>query len=345
MLPVELQKRQPHLRVVLTPYCNYKCVYCRPGGEGYGENLSESLSGDEFVDLVSLCGDIGFKHIKFTGGEPLLRKDTPSIIKRIRELGKFKHLDIVTNGSFLYQKANELKDAGLDAITVSLDAADKDAFAKISKVDDYEKVILGLKEAGRIGLKTRINSVLMQSNKNQLEGLVRVAEETGAELKIIDAMNVLMEDDKWSAYSWNDEFLHLGYVVDALKLRTKDVTYSYPPGGLGTPMITLHLDSGAKVLLRDATVGTNYDKKTCGVCKYYPCHDALISLRLTHDGHLKKCLIRNDNLLDVITPLRNGNREEAKERIKFCYDILMRAEYQPNAWKPENDKKYLSSKV
>ena len=333
------EKRHPHLRVVLTPHCHYKCSYCRPGGEGYYGNTKSVLSDDEIIAILSLCGDVGFRHIKFTGGEPLLRKGVEDIIKRTNELGKFQSLDMVTNGSLLYRKAQQLKDAGLDTISVSLDAAEREKFYKIALVDDYENVIKGLNEAVRVGMKTRINTVLMQSNKNQLEGLLNIAEETGSELKLIDAMDILMEDYKWVNFSWRSEYLHLSYIVDTLKERTVQRNFSYPPGGLGTPMITLTLNNGVKVLLRDATVGTNYDLATCGSCKYYPCQDALISLRLTHDGHLKKCLIRNDNLVDVITPLRENNRQEALDRIKGCYDILMRAEYQPNAWGPENDRK------
>jgi len=101
-------------------------------------------------------------------------------------------------------------------------------------------------------------------------------------------------------------------------------------------MPTLTLDSGIKVMLRDATIGTNYDPITCTACQNYPCQDALISARLTHDGLLKKCLIRNDNLVDVITPLRSGNTKEAKNLIKSTFDIFMRSEYRSHAWKPGN---------
>jgi len=330
-----IKERRPHLRVALTPHCNFRCGYCRPGGEGYYENINDILSKEELIDIISLCRDVGFRDIKLTGGEPLIRKDLEDIISEIKNLNKFNSLALATNGSLLYGRSKSLKEAGLDSITISLDAANKNVFLKITNADCFTNVMRGIKEAANSGLKTRINCVLGKSDRNQLEGLIKIAKETGAELKIIDMMDLNPKGGNWSDYSWKDKYLNLDYVVDKLKDRIANETITYPPGGLGTPMPTLILKNGVKILLRDATVGTNYDATTCRVCKYYPCQDALISLRITHNGLLKKCLIRNDNLVDVITPLRRGNRREAVSRIKYCFDILMRAEYKAHAWKPE----------
>ncbi|MEK7550331.1 MAG: radical SAM protein [Patescibacteria group bacterium] len=328
--------RRPHLRVVVTPFCNFKCTYCRPGGEGYFENTDRTLPRKELIDIISLCGDTGFKDVKITGGEPLIRKDIVEIVRDIKNLNKFEDLEMVTNGSLLVGKAKILKEAGLDALTVSLDSANRNNFLKISRSDNFIQVVRGIEEAVNAGLKTRINTVMSYSNRDQLFGLIRIAEKMGADLKIIDLMDINSDIKSWGGKDWNKEYLNLDYVRKELKDRIVNITTSYPPGGLGSPMPTLILDSGVKVLLRDATVGTNYDSFTCAECQHYPCQDALISLRLTHDGFLKKCLIRNDNLVDVITPLRNGDIEEAKNRIRSTFNIFMRSEYIPNAWKPNN---------
>lgn len=327
------QERRPHLRLAVTPDCNFKCNYCRPGGEGYGENLKNILPVNDLISIVSLCGDVGFKDIKITGGEPLLRKDINEIISEIKKLNKFETLDMVTNGSLLVGKASGLKKAGLGNLTVSLNAADEDKFYEISKSNSFPKVVQGIQEAVNSGIKTKINSVMSYSNRDQLQGLVKITEKTGADLKIIDLMDLNNDGKSWGGDIWSKEYLGLDYVRKELKDKTVRTTISYPPGGLGTPMQNIILDSGTKVILRDANVGTNYDLKTCGECKYHPCQDALVSLRITHDGHLKKCLVRNDNLVDVITPFRQGNINEARNRIKSVFDIFIRAEYKPNAWK------------
>ncbi len=329
-------KRRPHLRVVVTPFCNFRCTYCRPGGEGYYENLNATLQRDELISIISLCGDVGFKDLKITGGEPMLRKDIVEIIREIKGLNKFGDIEMVTNGSRLAGRAGSLKEAGLDKLTVSLDAADRESFRRINRSDNFVNVIAGIEDAVNSGLSTRINTVFGNSNKDQLEGLIGIAKSTGADIKFIDLMDVNPDGPLWGGKEWNGEYLNLDYVRVKLKDRIKSETISYPPGGLGTPMPTLILDSGVRVMLRDATVGTNYDSDTCNVCPFYPCQDALISARLTHDGYLKKCLIRNDNLVDVITPLRRGDIEEARSRVKSTFDIFIRAKYVPNAWKPGN---------
>lgn len=329
----ETLSRRPHLRVAVIPFCNFKCTYCRPGGEGYFENTARTLPREELIQIISLCGDAGFKDLKITGGEPLIRRDILEIVGDIKHLKKFDDIEMVTNGALLPGKARLLKEAGLNNLTVSLDVADRNQFLQITRSDSFDQVIEGIKEAVESGLKTRINAVMGFSNKNQLYGLVRIAEITGADLKIIDLMD-LNPGESWNGVDWNKEYLNLGFIKQELGNRIVKVTTSYPPGGLGSPMPTFILDSGTRVMLRDATVGTNYDLETCGDCDNYPCQDALISLRLTHDGFLKKCLIRNDNLVEVITPLRQGNLDEVKSRIKSTLDIFMRAEYKPNAWKP-----------
>ena len=114
----------------------------------------------------------------------------------------------------------------------------------------------------------------------------------------------------------------------------------YPPGGLGTPMPVYKIN-GTEVIVKDASIGTNYHD-TCNSCINYPCQDALISLRVTHDGKLKRCLIRDDNLVDVLTPLRSGNKEEVRKLISESYMIFEETKYQPNAWIPENEKQKIA---
>ena len=174
-----IKERRPHLRVALTPHCNFRCRYCRPGGEGYYENINDVLSKEELIDIISLCGDVGFRDIKLTGGEPLIRKDLEDIISEIKSLNKFNFLGLVTNGSLLNSRSKGLKEAGLDFITISLDAANRNVFLKLTNTDCFINVMKGIKEAANSGLKTRINCVLGKSNRDQLEGLIKIANEIG----------------------------------------------------------------------------------------------------------------------------------------------------------------------
>jgi cyclic pyranopterin phosphate synthase len=317
--------------MVVTSKCNYRCQKCRPGGEGWaGEHCKEEeLSADEIVQILKLANEVGFKHVKFTGGEPLLRRDICDIVSKTYKLNMFEDIQLVTNAYFLEEKAQALKEAGLSSITVSLDSVDAKKYAELTGVDGFPRVIAGLYECKKIGLPVTINSVIMKSNVNQLDGLIDIANQVGARLKLIDFMDVNDAD------FWESQYAPFKPIRDDLEKRAVETKTLQPPGGLGTPMPQYTLENGTKVLMRDATVGTNYHE-SCKNCVSYPCQDALISLRITHDGKLKRCLIRNDNLVDILEPLRAGNLTVVRERLYDSFKILSDAEYIPNAWKLKN---------
>lgn len=327
-------ERIPHLRVVLTPFCNMKCTYCRPGGEGYYKKDTQTIDTPTLTDLIGFCGEAGFRDIKFTGGEPMLRKDLEQIICLAAETGHFENMEMVTNAYYLPGRVRVLKAAGLTSLSVSLDTYSKERFKQITKVDGFEKVIGSLKEAVSEGLPTRINAVITRYNINDVPKLVDLSESLGVVLKLIDTMDILMEGDNWKDYNGGD-WVSLSEVDKMLSDRIKEWYYTLPIGGLGTPMRTLELKTGGIVMLRDATVGTNYNPEICGNCRLYPCQDALISARLTHDGQLKTCLIRNENLIDLMESYKEGDIERTKQLIRSAFSLLANAQYEPNRWKPK----------
>lgn len=326
-------QRKPHLRVAVTPECNFNCVYCRAGGEGLPANGVLMNSG-EIIEVVRIASEVGFKHLKITGGEPTLRKDLLSIISGCSKLESLEEVQLVTNGSALTKEyVQRLVDSGLDNITISLDAASRERFKEITERDRFEKVISGIYAAREAGLPVTINSVVMQRNKDEVEGLIEIARKTRSRLKLLDYMKV-------NGNGWETEYLPFEQLRKDLEKRAEGVSWMYPPGGLGTPMPLFKIN-GTEVMVKDASIGTNYHE-TCNACMNYPCQDALISLRVTHDGKLKRCLIRDDNLVDVLTPLRRGDNEEVRKLILESYRIFEETKYQPNAWSPENEKQRIA---
>jgi len=320
------RKKSPQLRIAITPYCNVNppCVYCRPGGEGYHENLNERMTREEIKQIVSICAEVGITYVKFTGGEPLLREDIIDIISDIRSLGTIKDLQLVTNGILLAGFAHQLKNTGLTSITVSIDTVNEANYEKI-KHTKLKLIIEGLKKCREAGLPVVINSLIRRSNKNDLPGLIKLAEETGAKLKLLNLM-----DTKGDAAFFKAEF----YDFAILRRKFFDKIsvykgYEEAPGKVGAPLFKYILPSGLQVLLYDFNLGACYDY-TCFNCRYYPCQDALISLKLTHDGHLKRCLIRNDNLVDILHPLRKGDFRKVKKSIQKSFNISTRAKYYPD---------------
>jgi len=333
-----LENRKPHIRAAVVPYCNFSCKYCRPGGEGIA--TSEIMNAKEFIEILKIASDVGFKHIKFTGGEPLLRQknfgDLTTIIHEIRPY--FDEIQLVTNGSLLEQYAEELKYSGLDNITVSLDFGDGKKINDYVGVDAFDAIMRGLQKCKEINLPVTINCVFCKENFNELDGLIDIAHKFSAKLKLIDMMSLTNEE------YWKENYISLNVIEKKLETMAVSTGWGFPPGGLGTPMPEYTLKNSLKVYLRDATIGTNYHE-LCKNCLNFPCQDALISLRITSDGKLKMCLIRDDNLVETLNDLHKGNIEVVKKKIKSCYERLIESKFYPFKWEPkgiEKNKKTVS---
>jgi GTP 3',8-cyclase len=189
------------LRISITDHCNYKCVYCRTGNEGalYGD-----LPFADYLRMARIFAGLGIKKVRLTGGEPLLRK---GVVEFVRDLSKLRSADgeplelaLTTNGHLLAEMAQPLKDAGLDRVTVSMDAVDRDRFARITRVPNgYDSVRAGIRAAKRAGLApVKVNCVLLRGfNEDQIIPFGRFAREEGVVLRFIEFMP-LEEDRVWT---------------------------------------------------------------------------------------------------------------------------------------------------
>ena len=189
------------VRVAITDRCNYKCVYCRTGNEGalYGD-----LPFAEYLRMASVLAGLGIKKIRLTGGEPLLRKGTVNFVRDLSQLrsldGEPLEIALTTNGHLLAEMAQPLKDAGLDRVTVSMDAVDPERFARITRVSNgYVNVLAGIRAAKRAGLEpVKVNCVLLRGfNEDQIIPFGKFARDEGVVLRFIEFMP-LEEDRVWS---------------------------------------------------------------------------------------------------------------------------------------------------
>jgi GTP 3',8-cyclase len=189
------------LRIAITDHCNYKCVYCRTGNEGA---LYTDLPFSDYLRMARILAGLGIKKIRLTGGEPLLRK---GIIDFVRDLARLRSADgepldlaLTTNGHLLAEMAQPLKDAGLNRVTVSMDAVDRGRFARITRVPNgYDNVLAGIRAAKRAGLEpVKVNCVLLRGfNEDQIIPFGKFAREEGVVLRFIEFMP-LEEDRVWS---------------------------------------------------------------------------------------------------------------------------------------------------
>ncbi len=323
--------RKPHLRIAITPFCNFNCVYCRPGGEGVCIS-KDILSFDEIISLVEIAIKVGFCDIKITGGEPTMRKDLLLIIKGISKIKGLSSLSLITNGSLLsFKDLSDFFNNGLKDITFSLDASSPEKFIEITKKDSFEKVINNINYSKSIGLNVTINSVIMKSNFQELDGLINISKGAGATLKLLDFMAFDSNKD-----FWKEQYYDFRKLREELAEKGEFRGFILPPGGLGTPMPFYEI-RGVKVLLKDSTIGTNYNSD-CKKCKYFPCQDALISVRITSDGRIKPCLIRDDNLVNLKEQIKKKDFFRVYKILQEKYDLFVQSSFIKNAWNPENEK-------
>ena len=183
------------LRVSVTDRCNFRCRYCMPR-ERFGKEhnflpKSEILSYEEIQKFVLACKPLGLRKVRITGGEPLLRKDLPKLVRYISDLGI--EVALTTNGSFLKREAARLAEAGLDRVTISLDAVDQELHSRITDSNVTVIDILdGIHEAISRGLgPVKVNCVVQRGvNESQITKLVRQFRGTGAIVRFIEFMDV-----------------------------------------------------------------------------------------------------------------------------------------------------------
>ena len=266
------------LRVSITDRCNYKCVYCRTGNEG--AQYSE-LPFADYLRMVRLFVQLGIEKVRLTGGEPLLRRGIVDFVGEIAKLrtlnGETPDIAVTTNGHLLAEMAQPLKDAGLRRATISMDAVDRDKFARITRVTNgYDNVLAGIRAARRAGLEpVKVNCVLLRGfNDDQIVEFARFSREEGVIVRFIEFMP-LEEDRVWT----KEIVVTLDEVLEKLN-QFRPVRQL--PNALSETARRYTFDDGLGEIGIIAPVSHPF----CGHCS---------RVRLTSDGKIRTCLF---SLLD-----------------------------------------------
>src|SRR5512140_2722409 len=196
-LPLDTRGRLLHdLRISVTDRCNFRCVYCMPkevfGSDYHFLDRKEVLTFEEIARLARIFVSRGVQKIRLTGGEPLVRKDLPLLVKMLADIPGLD-LTLTTNGSLLERQAQALKDAGLNRVSVSLDSLDNEVFKSMNDVDfPVDRVIRGMEAAARVGLgPIKVNMVVKRGlNDASILPMARFFREKGYILRFIEYMDV-----------------------------------------------------------------------------------------------------------------------------------------------------------
>ncbi|MEV0587768.1 GTP 3',8-cyclase MoaA [Nonomuraea sp. NPDC050310] len=286
------------LRVSLTDKCNLRCTYCMPPeGLDWLPN-AKLLTADEIVRLVRIGVEmLGITEVRYTGGEPLIRRELVDIVRRTAELRPRPQISLTTNGIGLSRLAVPLKDAGLDRVNVSLDTLDRDHFKRLTHRDRFDDVIAGLAAAHTAGLRpVKVNAVLMRGiNEGEAVPLLRFCLEQGYELRFIEQMP-LDAQHGWDRASMvtADEILDL--LSGSFDLAPDDAEERG-----SAPAERFVVDGGPA---RVGVIGS-VTRPFCGSCD---------RVRLTADGQVRNCLFATEES-DLRAALRGGaSDEELAER-------------------------------
>ena len=165
------QRTIDYMRISITDRCNLRCIYCMPPEGLVPIEHKEILSYEEIVRILRVAVDIGVRKIRITGGEPLVRKNVSYLIASIKNIEGIKDLSLTTNGVLLEQYAEELADAGIDRVNISLDSLRPDRYSEITRGGDIDIVLNGIEAAERAGLiPIKINMVPIRGlNDDEIE--------------------------------------------------------------------------------------------------------------------------------------------------------------------------------
>lgn len=279
--------RVDYLRISITDRCNQRCFYCMPHGDLPLFEHSDILRYEEILTIVAAAVKAGFRKFRLTGGEPLVRKNVCELIRGMVAIEGVKEVVLTTNGVLLEPMASALAAAGLRRLNVSLDTLNPLKFRKITKRDNFYRVLRGIETARRVGLTPlKINMVVITGvNDDEVEEFGRWAMNEALTVRFIEYMPIGRRNC-WDAAKF--------VPIDAIRRRLERVAALLPLDRRAT-------DGPAKRYRLGTTAG---EIGLIGAVSEHFCRSCN-RLRLTPEGKLRPCLL-SDEEIDIKVPLRAG---------------------------------------
>ena len=296
------------LRVSLTDRCNFRCFYCLPHGEPPIAPKEQMLSYEEIEYVSEIFVSLGIEKIRLTGGEPMMRRDIETIIAKLARLKQcgLRDLALTTNGYFLPDRAQALKVAGLDRVTISLDSLKSDVFKRMTGVDVLDKVLAGIQAAKGAGLDPiKINAVIVRGhNEDEVADFAAFAREHDVKMRFIEFMPLD------SGHDWaRDDVVSGREIRDRINERFPLVRVDVKRGS----------ETSSRYRFADNAPGeigiiAPVTEPFCGACS---------RIRLTADGQIRTCLFSmvEHSLRDVV---RSGATRA--EIIEFIESVVLKKE-------------------
>ena len=278
-----------NLRIAITGKCNLRCSYCHGEGEEKPKRkTTREMTSNEIMRVAKIAVGLGISRIKLTGGEPLTRNDAPEIVGGISATPGLKDLSMTTNGTLLAPVAERLHSNGLKRVNVSLPTLDEGVYGELTggRVQD---VLKGINAAVDVGFTpVKLNMLILKGvNEEEVPEMIEFAAQSGTVLQLIELEPINVTDEYYiEKHKALDEYEML-LERKAVKVETRQ-----------------YMQNRHVYYLPDAKVEVVRPIENTEFCLH------CTRLRLTSVGKLKPCLMRNDNLTDILTPIRNGATDQ-----------------------------------
>lgn len=291
-----------YLRISLTDRCNLRCIYCMPE-HGVKSIPHESiLTLEEVHKAIECASQLGIKHIRFTGGEPTVRKGLLSLIERTAQTPGIESVALTTNAILLPNMATDLKAAGLSRVNISLDTLDAEQYRFITRRGNLDDALKGVEAALSSGLSpVKLNTVVVRSLNQDLLSFARLTVDASLHVRFIEYMPIGSGEDCGGCGWGLDDVVPAKEIIETINMQAQSI-------GLGSLQPTTATPDGwgpaQYYRLPDAqgSVGviSAISNHFCASCN---------RLRLTADGKIKPCLF-SDTEYDIRSALRKGDKEE-----------------------------------
>jgi len=280
-----------YLRISVTDRCNLRCIYCMPGGGVSTMPHDEILTYEELLRIAGLAVRGGIRKVRLTGGEPLVRKDITTFVRKLGTLEGLEQITLTTNGVLLADMAADLRACGIRRVNVSLDSLRPDRYAEITRRDAFQQVMKGLRAAEEAGFDPiKINVVAMRGvNDDEILDFARLSLRKPYHVRFIEFMPVGKENG-WKRQAF---------------ISTGEIRERIEHAGSLRPLPHGLLDGPAERYILEGAEG---EIGFIGALSHHFCSQCN-RLRLTADGALRGCLF-SDTEIDVKTPLRQGASDE-----------------------------------
>ena len=261
---------------------------------------AEKMTVEEIVRISKIAVSLGIARIKLTGGEPLMRKDLPKIISDIAAIPGLKDLSITTNGLLLNGMAKELFKRGLKRVNISLPSINPDTYRKLTS-GNLQQALKGVKAAIEAGFcPVKLNMVILQNvNEGDVPDMIEYARQTGTVLQLIELDPINVTGNYYQTH-------HRRLDEQEQMLREKAETIEKRP----------NMHNRLIYHLPNVTVEVVHPIENSDFCMH------CTRMRVTSDGKLKPCLMRNDNLTDILTPMQQGASDEQLKQLFITANSL-----------------------